>query len=119
MQADYIPIKQAAEQSGMTEHTLRYYERIGLLQVKRQQNGYRMYAEHDIAWLAFIQRLKVTGMPLKDIAHLIELRALGPRSLPERQQLIIQHRKSVLEKIAQLKNELRKIDEKIEYYNKL
>ncbi len=60
-------IKELSEISGLTTHTLRYYEKIGLLKnIKRDSVGYRDYTENDAAWIEFIGRLKATGMSIEN-----------------------------------------------------
>ncbi len=58
-------IQQIAKETNLSRHTLRYYERIGLiLDVDRAPNGHRRYSDDDIEWIAFLKQLKATGMPL-------------------------------------------------------
>lgn len=119
MQEQNISIKEAARRTGLTEHTLRYYEQIGLVKIGRSKSGYRNYSPHDIAWIAFIKRLKITGMSLRDIEKLIYLRNQGDHTLSERRSIVVRHRQLVVEKISQLQEELKRIDQKIDYYNDL
>ena len=71
-------IAQVATLSGLSAHTLRYYERIGLLDpVARVHGGQRRYDAKDLAWLAFLQRLRATGMPIRDMQRYAELRRQG------------------------------------------
>jgi DNA-binding transcriptional MerR regulator len=70
-----ITIQEAAQRSGLTAHTLRYYERIGLIhEVGRDVSGHRSYAEQDLEWLAFLTKLRTTGMPIADMCRYAELR---------------------------------------------
>lgn len=58
-------IQQVASMTGLSTHTLRYYEKIGLIKnVQRDQTGYRQYTDFDLAWIQFLIRLRVTGMPM-------------------------------------------------------
>ena len=85
-------IGQFAVLTGLSAHTLRYYEKIGLLQsVVRNASGHRDYAEKEAQWIEFINRLKETGMPLKQILTYAELRAQGDTTAGQRQQLLEQH----------------------------
>src|SRR5689334_15886809 len=71
-------IQQVAEQTGLSVDTLRYYERIGLIEpVRRAENGHRRYGQHDIAWLQLLIRLRETGMPLAQMSRFAQLRRQG------------------------------------------
>lgn len=116
MQAEHISILQASKASGLSKDTLRYYEKLGLIRVERGPQGYRRYSAHDIEWLGFLQGLKATGMQLRDIKRLIDLRSQGSHTVKDRQAIIIQHRQLVLDRIQSLQDELRKLDDKIAFY---
>lgn len=81
-------IQQAAEQTGLTTHTLRYYEQIGLLpSIERAANGHRRYQETDLGWVDYVLCLKAVGMPLDDIKRYVKLQTEDEDStLPERVQ---------------------------------
>ena len=66
---DGFSIAQAAQRCGLTTHTLRYYEREGLLltSIGRATTGHRRYTEPDLEWITLITRLRATGMPIRDI----------------------------------------------------
>lgn len=107
----------------MTElsvHTLRYYEKIGLLNgVKRDINGYRQYSESDISWINFLIRLKVTGMSITDMKHFSDLRSQGESTIIARQELLEMHQNKVLKEIKKLNDNLTEIDGKIDYYKRM
>jgi len=66
-------ISQAAEKSGISSYTLRYYEKIGLLPPpKRQNGGRRFYTENDIQFMTFLKSLKETGMSLEDVNEFVK-----------------------------------------------
>lgn len=102
--------------TGISAYTLRYYEKKGLLRVSRDSVGRRDYSEDDIEWVKFIQRLKNTGMLLRDIKHYSDLRYQGDDTTAERMELLIQHRKSVVEEKRRWDEYLRNLDEKIGIY---
>lgn len=102
--------------TGISAYTLRYYEKKGLLRVNRDSGGRRDYSEDDIEWVKFIQRLKDTGMLLRDIKHYSDLRYQGDDTMAERMKLLIQHRKSVVEEKRKWEEYLRNLDEKIGIY---
>ena len=88
--------------TGLGIHTLRYYEHENLIIPLRNASNRRRYSEKDIAWIAFIKRLKATGMPIKEIKKYAVLRAKGDVTLSERMEMLIQHRQSLNEQIRQL-----------------
>lgn len=102
--------------TGISAYTLRYYEKKGLLRVSRDSAGRRDYSTEDIEWVKFIRRLKDTGMLLRDIKHYSDLRYQGDNTMAERMELLIQHRKSVLEEKRKWEEYLRNLDEKIGIY---
>ena len=91
-----MKIGEMSKLTGLSENTLRYYEKKGLIGVQRDQYQRRIYTEQDIAWVQFIQRLKDTGMLLRDIRRYAELRYQGDSTLAERMALLQRHRKYVL-----------------------
>jgi len=97
-------------------HTLRYYEREGLLTPKRNSSNRRRYLDKDLAWIDFIKRLKSTGMPIKEIQRYAKLRAEGDSTLYERLNILIEHRKALHEQISQLQEHMTQLDGKIEFY---
>jgi len=102
--------------TGLGIHTLRYYEHENLIVPLRNASNRRRYSEKDIAWIAFIKRLKATGMPIKEIKKYASLRAKGDVTLSERMEMLIQHRQSMNEQIRQLQEHEAMLDEKIAFY---
>lgn len=104
--------------TGISAYTLRYYEKKGLLHVDRDSGGRRDYSADDIEWVRFIQRLKDTGMLLRDIRHYSELRYQGEDTMQERMELLVRHRESVVEERRKWDMYLRNLDAKIQIYQK-
>ena len=102
--------------TGLGIHTLRYYEHENLIIPLRNASNRRRYSEKDIAWIAFIKRLKATGMPIKEIKKYAALRAKGDVTLSERMEMLIQHRQPLNEQIRQLQEHKVMLDEKIAFY---
>lgn len=102
--------------TGLGIHTLRYYEQERLIAPERNSGNRRCYSDKDLTWIAFIKRLKETGMPIKEIRHYAELRADGDSTLSERMEMLVQHRQALNKQIAQLQEHKIKLDEKIEFY---
>ncbi|MCF6471580.1 MerR family transcriptional regulator [Nonomuraea sp. MG754425] len=112
-----MTIQEAARRSGLSAHTLRYYERIGLIHsVGRNSSGHRDYAEEDLRWLEFLTRLRTTGMPIAEMCRYAELRRRGPHTADERRELLESHRERVSSRIAQLTQDLKVLDYKIDNY---
>lgn len=77
--------------TGLSIHTLRYYEYEQLIVPMRNKNNIRRYSDKDIAWIDFIKRLKDTGMPIKKIKEYAKLRLKGDITLSKRMEMLIQH----------------------------
>lgn len=118
------PISEVAVRTGLSAHTLRWYERIGLLpHVGREasrsggaQAGRRLYSERDLAFLEFVGKLRATGMPVADMIRYAELARLGDHTLAERHQILVDHREEVRARIRDLTACLLVLDHKIEFY---
>ncbi len=107
-------IKQISQQTELSAHTLRYYEKIGLLLgVHRDLKGHRDYTDKDVIWIEFIKRLKATNMPLDEIKRFAELRIKGDRTIPERLKILEKHQLRVQQQMAELVAHQQKIKEKI------
>lgn len=112
-----LTIQQVAQATGLSEHTLRYYERIGLIHsVHRLENSHRRYTEQDIGWINFLTKLRKTGMSIQQMCAYAELQRQGDASLAERIQMLREHREKVEQGIAELQENLAVIHYKIDYY---
>lgn len=111
-----MTIKEFSSITGISAYTLRYYEKKGLLQVKRSLNGRRNYSVNDVEWVTFLKRLKDTGMLLREIKKYSDLRYQGDETMEERMELLIHHRKSVLKEQKKWEECLENLDVKIEIY---
>ncbi|MCP5099157.1 MAG: MerR family transcriptional regulator [Chloroflexi bacterium] len=112
-----IPIQKVTQQTGLTIHTLRYYERIGLIQpVHRADNGHRRYTENDINWIIFLTRLRTTGMSINDMQTYTNLVRAGESTVCQRKAMLEAHKQTVEEKIAALQDNLEIIKTKIGFY---
>lgn len=115
-----LSIQQVAAITQLSTHTLRYYERIGLLApIERASSGHRRYSSQDIAWINFLTRLRATGMPIREMQQFAELRRQGDRTLTQRRQLLEIHQQNVYQQLDELTRNLKVIEEKIQYYGKL
>lgn len=85
-------ISEIANGTGVSSHTLRYYERIGLLDpVERSNSGHRSYGDDDIGRIEFLTLLRQTGMPIQRMQDFMDLTRVGDETLPERIELLEQH----------------------------
>ncbi|RJX38522.1 MerR family transcriptional regulator [Paenibacillus pinisoli] len=110
-------ISQIAEITGLTAHTLRYYDKQGLLPfVDRDKAGNRAFKESDLQWLAIITCLKKSGMPVKKIREYMDWCMEGDVTLHQRLDAFEAHKRFVADKIAELESYMHKIDYKIWYY---
>lgn len=110
-------VKEFSQRTGLSAHTLRYYEKIGLLKnIHRNQSGHRVYSAKDIEWVSFIIRLKETGMPLQEILHYASMRSCGAKTLANRQQLLEKHQKYLQSHIQQQLEHLDALQQKIQLY---
>ncbi len=112
-----LSIAEAAELSGVSAHTLRYYERAGLIgDVDRAASGHRRYGDEDLAWIHTIQCLRATGMPIRDIRRYAELARSGEDNWEARLALLQQHREAVQAQLDEVQGHLAFIDRKITTY---
>jgi DNA-binding transcriptional MerR regulator len=114
--SSYSPA-QAAEKSGFSIDTLRYYEKIGLLTgIARNASGRRVFSEDDLGWLTMVRCLRETGMPIAEMLRYAELARGGDATLQERIELLQRHDRRVEEQIARLRGQQGRIHWKIDLY---
>jgi DNA-binding transcriptional MerR regulator len=112
-----LTIAEVAERTGLTRHTLRYYERDGLmLGVDRAGSGHRRYSERDLGWIELITKLRATGMPIRDVRRYAELVRAGDGNEDERLTLLREHRERVRDELDTMAAHLDAIDMKISHY---
>ena len=113
---DHMAIADVAELTGLSAHTLRYYERIGLVEVPRDAAGRRLYDRDAVGRVVFITRLRDSDMPIAAIARYVELVKRGPSTEPERLSLLEAHRDDILNRLHDLQAALAVVDYKITTY---
>jgi DNA-binding transcriptional MerR regulator len=110
-------IRTMAERCGMTAHTLRYYERVGLLQpIGRAQNGHRRYSDEDEAWLHFLHCMRATNMPIREMQRYAVLREGGENTMLERRSILEEHRANIAAQMEALTTAHALLTHKIENY---
>ena len=120
-----LSIGEAAQHLGVSVHTLRYYEREGLLNVPRTEHvrpsrsAQRRYGEGELEVLNFLLALRATGMPMSFIRRYVALVRLGDETVTERRGLLVEHQQAVISQIAVLEHSLKAIEGKISKYDHL
>ncbi|MFF4757249.1 MerR family transcriptional regulator [Streptomyces sp. NPDC001292] len=114
---DGYTISEVVALTGLTAHTLRWYERIGLMtHVDRSHTGRRRYTNRDLDWLDLVGKLRLTGMPVADMVRYAELVREGESTYGDRHALLEATRRDVLARIAELRDTLAVLDRKISFY---
>jgi len=118
--SNVITIGEFAQRSGLSTHTIRYYERVGVLKPGgRAANGHRRYHDSDVLWLEFVLRLKHIGMPLAEIKRYADLRAQGDATLSARFTMLKLHRVRLAAKMTELSECADVLDDKLRTYRKM
>lgn len=113
-------IQEVSNATGLSAHTLRYYERIGLIHpINREENTRRCYTTDDIGWIDFLLKLRATGMSIKDMQRYAKLQRQGEYTLPERLEMLKTLRENVVAHIAEMNEHLNLIHYKIDIYSKI
>ncbi|MDR7207113.1 MerR family transcriptional regulator [Priestia megaterium] len=101
---------------GLSGHTLRFYEKEGLIKVNRDENNVRIYSDENKLWIESLLHLKNTGMSLKDMKRFAMWGHMGGKTMEERLDLLRNHRKKVVEDLEKLRQSLEHLDKKIDFY---
>lgn len=108
---------QVADKTGFSLDTLRYYERIGLLDdVARTSGGRRVFTDDDLGWLEILRCLRDTGMPIARMLRYAELARAGDKTIPERVALLEEHDRAVEEQVRNLRDQQQHLRDKIAWY---
>ena len=114
---DRYTISEVVALTGLTAHTLRWYERIGLMPgVDRSHTGQRRYRNRDLDWLDFVGKLRMTGMPVADMVRYAEMVREGESTYADRRELLESTRRDALTRIAELQDAVAVLDRKIGFY---
>lgn len=120
IQKEKLTIQEVTRATGLSAHTLRYYERIGLIHpIERQENTRRCYTSDDVGWINFLLKLRATGMSIRDMQRYAELQRQGDETLPERLEMLKSLRDQVEAHIDELNEHLKLIHYKIEVYGQM
>src|SRR5690242_14850756 len=114
---DNYTISEVVAFTGLSAHTLRWYERIGLMpHIDRSHTGQRRYSNRDLDWLGLVGKLRLTGMPVADMVRYAEMVRAGDHTYRQRFELLEATRRDVRERIAELQDTLAVLDRKIAFY---
>ncbi len=111
-----LTVAQAADMLDVSAHTLRYYERIGLVTVPRDGAGNRVYDDETMRRLVFLTRMRLSGMAIRDLQHYVALVDEGDETVPERLEILLEHRDTIRRQIAELTLSLAATEYKIATY---
>ena len=111
-----MTIAEVADLLDISAHTLRYYERAGLVEVARDGSGHRVYDTHAVRRLVFLTRMRLSGMPMRDLQHYISLVDAGEHTVPERLDMLLEHRDIIRRRMRELILSLTATEYKIATY---
>ncbi|GAA5153613.1 hypothetical protein GCM10023321_24130 [Pseudonocardia eucalypti] len=109
-------IAEVADLLDISPHTLRYYERVGLVEVDRDSSGHRLYRPETVRRLVFLTRMRLSGMAMRDLQHYIALVDDGEATVPERLDMLLEHRDTIRRQIKELTLSLAATEYKIATY---
>jgi DNA-binding transcriptional MerR regulator len=112
-----MTITEVSEKFDLSQDTLRYYERIGLIPpVNRKQSGVRDYTEEDCRWVEFIKCMRNAGLPVEVLIEYVGLFQQGDETHEARKELLIEQRKQLIIRMEDMKKTLERLNYKIERY---
>lgn len=112
-----MTISEVSHKFDISQDTLRYYERIGLLpSVKRTESGIRDYAEEDCNWVEFIKCMRNAGLPIEVLIEYVALFQQGDSTIEARKQLFMEQRRQLVERMEAMRKTLERLDYKIAKY---
>lgn len=111
-----MTVTELADLLDVSPHTLRYYERAGLVDVDRDESGHRIYQPDTVRRFVFLTRMRLSGMAIRDLQHYVSLVARGEETVPERLDMLIEHRDTVRRQIRELTLSLAATEYKIATY---
>ncbi|WP_342414632.1 MerR family transcriptional regulator [Paenibacillus sp. FSL R10-2782] len=110
-------IAEVSKKFDLSQDTLRYYERIGLIpRVNRNKSGIRDYTEEDCRWVEYIKCMRAVGLPVEILIEYVGLFQQGDETMDARKELLIEQRKQLITRMEDMKNVLERMDYKIARY---
>ena len=113
-----MTIKEVGEKYGISQDTLRYYEKVGIIRPVTRKNGIRQYGEQELANIEFVVCMRSAGLPIDVLVEYIKLFDQGEKTEAARRQLLINEREKLKAKIADMNAALEKLNYKIDVYYK-
>ncbi|MDQ0202611.1 MerR family transcriptional regulator [Pectinatus haikarae] len=115
-----MTISEVSEKYGMTQDTLRYYERVGLIpSVPRKPSGVRDYDEHSCGWVEFIRCMRSAGLPVETLIEYVRLWQEGSKTKAARKHLLIEEKKRLDKRIAEMQATQARLASKIAHYDNM
>ncbi|GIM28341.1 MerR family transcriptional regulator [Clostridium polyendosporum] len=115
-----MTIAEVSKKFDLSQDTLRYYERIGLIpSVKRNKSGIREYTEEDCMWVNFIKCMRSAGLPIEVLIEYVTLVQQGDETIETRKEILIEQRKDLIARMEDMKKTLGRLDYKIVRYEQL
>lgn len=112
-----MTITEVSKKFELSQDTLRYYERIGLIPtVNRNKSGIRDYTEEDCRWVEFIKCMRGAGLPIEILIEYVALFQEGDKTIEARKELLIEQRKLLINRMEEMKKTLERLDYKIKRY---
>jgi transcriptional regulator, MerR family len=112
-----MTIGEVSEKFDISQDTLRYYERIGLIpRVNRNKGGIRDYTEEDCRWIEFIKCMRSAGVQVEALIEYVMLFQQGDATIEARKQILIEQREQLLARIEEMQKALERLNFKIEEY---
>ncbi|WP_425800459.1 MerR family transcriptional regulator [Desulfitobacterium sp. Sab5] len=112
-------IAEVSKKYDLSQDTLRYYERIGLIpSVNRNKSGVRDYTEEDCRWIEFIKCMRNAGLPIEVLIEYVGLFQQGDATIKSRKELLTEQRRQLIVRIEDLYETLKRLNHKIERYEK-
>lgn len=115
-----MTIAEVCEKYGLTQDTLRYYERIGLLpRVNRSKSGIRDYTEEDCKWVEFIKCMRSAGLSIEVLIEYVTMFGQGDKTLSARKDLLVEQRDQLMARMEEMKKTLERLNSKVARYEQL
>ncbi len=115
-----MTIAEVSKKYGLSQDTLRYYERIGLLpNVSRTKSKIRFYTDEDCKWIEFIKCMRSAGLTIEVLIEYVELFQQGDKTIESRRKLLVEQREQLKIRMKDMKETLKRLDYKIAQYEKV
>ncbi|MFR1904428.1 MAG: MerR family transcriptional regulator [Clostridium neonatale] len=112
-----MTISEVSKKYGLTQDTLRYYERIGLIPyINRTSSGIRDYTKEACKWIEFIKCMRLAGLPIETLIEYVALDQEGDSTITARKELLVEEREKLIERIKEMQKTLERLNHKISRY---